>query len=160
MYRTALVWTRNRELAEDLVQETVSKGLRKAKQLRQIEALEAWLFRIMMNNWRDHIRRNPPTEDIDNHEICTQHTPESENSRRETVEMVRHAVSQLPDSFRQTLTLVDLEGFSYIEASRILRIPVGTVMSRLSRARARLRDRFSQELKGAGAPEESIRRIR
>lgn len=158
LFRTAVVWTRNPELAEDLVQETISKGLRKAKQLRQIEALEAWLFRIMMNNWRDHIRRNPVTEDIDNHEVSTHHTPESENSRKETILMVRQAVSQLPESFRQTVTLVDLEGFSYIETSRILCIPVGTVMSRLSRARARLRDQLSRELKETGTLDEPIRR--
>lgn len=156
LYRTALVWTENRELAEDLVQETVSNGLKKAKQLRKIDALEAWLFRILTNNWRDYLRRNLATECIDNHEICTHLTPETESSRREVVEMVRVAVNRLPQGFRQTLTLVDLEGFSYLETSQILGIPVGTVMSRISRARSLLRDQLAHEIKESGTIDEQL----
>ena len=146
LYRTAFVWTKSRELADDLVQETATKALRKAKQLRDIDALDAWLFRIMMNCWRDYLRQNPSTEDIDNHEISTENTPETDNSRSELIRLVRSAVGQLPDAFRQTVTLVDLEGFSYVETAEILNVPVGTVMSRLSRARSRLRDRLANEL--------------
>ena len=159
LYRTALAWTHNRDMAEDLVQETSTKALEKSKQLRDIGALNAWLFRIMINNWRDHLRQNPATEDIDDHEICTYHTPESNNSRLETIHVVRNAVMQLPDAFKQTLMLVDLEGFSYIETARILDIPVGTVMSRLSRARSRLRDQLAQKINPPANSRQPLRRI-
>lgn len=160
LYRTALVWTHNKDMAEDLVQETATKALEKSKQLRDIGALNAWLFRIMINNWRDHLRQNPATEDIDNHEVCTYHTPESNNSRLQTIQVVRSAVMQLPDSFRQTLMLVDLEGFSYIETARILSIPVGTVMSRLSRARSRLREQLAQIMNPPTDSKQPLRRIK
>jgi RNA polymerase sigma-70 factor (ECF subfamily) len=159
LYRTALAWTRNRDMAEDLVQETSTKALEKSKQLRDIGALNAWLFRIMINNWRDCLRQNLATEDIDNHEICTHHTPESNNSRLETINVVRSAVMQLPDAFKQTLMLVDLEGFSYIETASILNIPVGTVMSRLSRARSRLRDQLAQKMNPSANSRQPLRRI-
>lgn len=146
LLRTAIVWTRNKEIAEDLVQEAATKALRKSKQLRDINAIDAWLFRIMMNCWRDYLRQNPTNEDLDDHEISTQQTPESDNSRIELIKLVRQAVAQLPDNFKQTIMLVDLEGFSYIETAKILDVPVGTVMSRLSRARSRLRDQLCNKL--------------
>lgn len=146
LLRTALVWTRSKELADDLVQETATKALRKSRQLRDINAMDAWLFRIMTNCWRDYLRQNPKNDDLDDHEISTPHTPETDNSRMELIKLVRQAVEQLPVSFRQTIMLVDLEGFSYIETAEILGVPVGTVMSRLSRARSRLRDQLSNRL--------------
>lgn len=100
----------------------------------------------MMNCWRDYLRQNPTNEDLDDHEISTQQTPESDNSRIELIKLVRQAVAQLPDNFKQTIMLVDLEGFSYIETAKILDVPVGTVMSRLSRARSRLRDQLCNKL--------------
>ena len=73
--------------------------------------------------------------------------------------MVRNAIMQLPDAFKQTLMLVDLEGFSYIETARILDIPVGTVMSRLSRARSRLRDQLAQIINPPANSRQPLRRI-
>lgn len=160
LYRTALVWTHNRDMAEDLVQETSTKALENSRQLRDIGALNAWLFRIMINNWRDYLRRNPATEDIDDHEACTYHTPETNNTRLETIQSVRSAVMQLPDAFKQTLMLVDLEEFSYIETAKILNIPVGTVMSRLSRARSRLRDQLAKEMSPPVGAQQPLRRIK
>ncbi len=160
LLRTAIVWTRSKELAEDLVQEAATKALRKSRQLRDVKAMEAWLFRIMMNCWRDHLRRNPSHEDIDEHEVSTQHTPESDNSRLELIRMVRQAVVQLPDNFRQTIMLVDIEGFSYIETAKILDVPVGTVMSRLSRARSRLRDQLCNKLNPSVDLGRPLRRVK
>ena len=160
LLRTAIVWTRNKELAEDIVQETATKALRKSRQLRDINAIDAWLFRIMMNCWRDHLRQNPNNEDLDDHEISTQQTPESDNSRLELINLVRRAVAQLPENFRQTIMLVDLEGFSYIETAEILGVPVGTVMSRLSRARSRLRDQLCNKLNPARDLGRPLRRVK
>lgn len=139
LYRTAFAWTHDRALAEDLTHETLVKALQGARHLRDLEALDAWLFRIMTNCRHDHFRKQVSTDDVDNHELIDEQTPETRSSERELVHMVREAVQALPETHRQTLTLVDLEGFSYVETASILGIPVGTVMSRLSRARARLR---------------------
>jgi RNA polymerase sigma-70 factor (ECF subfamily) len=139
LYRTAFAWTHDKALAEDLTHETLVKALQNARHLRDIKALDAWLFRIMTNCRNDHFRKQTSTDDIDNHELIDERTPETQSGERELVRMVREAVRALPETHRQTLTLVDLEGFSYVETASILGVPVGTVMSRLSRARARLR---------------------
>jgi len=146
LYRTALLWTGTRSIAEDLTQEATTKALSKATQLRDINALDAWLFSIMRNCWHDYLRQNLITDDIDNYEIPAETTPETDNNRLEVIKLVLSAITQLPDVFRQTIMLVDLEGFSYIETADILNIPMGTVMSRLSRARSRLRDQLADQI--------------
>lgn len=139
LFRTAYAWTHQRDLADDLAQETIAKALARAKQLRDPDALESWLFKIMGNLWLDHIRRNDIVETSDDIDLETDESAETVNSRLETISQVRTAVKSLPDSYRQTIILVDIEGFSYTETAQILDIPVGTVMSRLSRARKQLK---------------------
>ncbi len=138
LFRTAYAWTHDRDVAEDLVHEAFAKALRNAGQLREPDALEAWLFRIMTNCWHDHLRQNPATDSLDRIELTSETTPEVLHSRLQIIERVRHAVAELPQGFRETVTLVDIEGFSYADTANILDVPVGTVMSRLSRGRARL----------------------
>ncbi|GAB3630150.1 hypothetical protein GCM10027419_50070 [Pandoraea terrae] len=128
-------------MAEDLVQETLSKALRKSSQLRDLKALDGWLFSILTNCWRDHFRKHVDMEDIDEIDelnLASDLTPEDACAQNEVVNRVRAAVAALPPGQRQVLTLVDLEEFSYSEVAEILDIPVGTVMSRLSRARQAL----------------------
>jgi RNA polymerase sigma-70 factor (ECF subfamily) len=79
-------------------------------------------------------------------ELGHDQTPESESGRLEVAVRVRAAIARLPEGQRQVVTLVDLEGFSYIEVAGILGIPIGTVMSRLCRARAALRDQLQEML--------------
>lgn len=138
LFRTAFAWCHNRDLAEDLAQETLAKALTKVGQLRSIDALEGWLFRIMANLWRDHVRRDRPMDTMEDVDVRTEETPEDINSRQQTVARVRSALGKLPDNYRIALTLVDLEGFSYSETAVIMEVPVGTVMSRLSRGRSQL----------------------
>ncbi|MDZ7839925.1 MAG: RNA polymerase sigma factor [Gammaproteobacteria bacterium] len=138
LFRTAFAWCHNRDLAEDLAQETLAKALTKVGQLRSIDALEGWLFRIMANLWRDHVRRDRPMDTMEDVDVRTEETPEDINSQQQTVARVRRALGQLPDNYRVALTLVDLEGFSYSETASIMEVPVGTVMSRLSRGRSQL----------------------
>jgi RNA polymerase sigma-70 factor (ECF subfamily) len=147
LFRTAYAWTHDRALAEDLAQETVVKALRCAHQLREPERLKSWLFGIMANCWRDHLRALRPNVDIDAiDEEClgTDESPEQACARAEIVEQVRAAVARLPVGQRQVLTLVDLEEFSYADVATVLGIPIGTVMSRLCRARLALRELFRQ----------------
>ena len=139
LYRMAYAWCHNRYLAEDLVQQTMLKALEKRNQLRELDRLESWVYRILANTFRDWHRRERPVEPLDNHEPVDEAGPEQAASRTEIVERVRGAVAGLPAAQRQVLTLVDLKGFSYAETAGILEIPIGTVMSRLSRARQQLK---------------------
>ncbi|MHB8347447.1 MAG: RNA polymerase sigma factor [Acidiferrobacterales bacterium] len=167
LYRMAYAWCHNRALADDLVQETLTKALQKSGQLRDPKARDAWLFSILTNCYRDHFRRQRETEDIDEMELPGDSTPETENHQLEIVRKVRATIARLPEGQRQVITLVDLEGFSYVEVATVLEIPVGTVMSRLCRARSAMLRLLAAEfgsrdaLKAAGTRQEgNIRRIK
>ncbi len=142
LYRIAFSWCHEAALADDLVQETMEKALKKAGQLRDKDALNTWLYTIMNNCWRDHLRRRKDTVDIDEVPFESDESPEADNQRHQVVTQVRAAIATLPNGQRQVLTLVDLEGCSYIEVATILDVPVGTVMSRLCRARRALKERL------------------
>jgi RNA polymerase sigma-70 factor (ECF subfamily) len=139
LYRVAYAWTHDAALADDLAQETLMKAMRRSDQLRDASAGRAWLYSILTNCYRDHFRRLRETDDVDDLEIPHDSTPETEIDQSQVVERVRHAIARLPEGQRQVVTLVDLEGFSYVEVSQILDVPIGTVMSRLCRARAALK---------------------
>ena len=140
LYRIAFSWCHNAALADDLVQDTLTKAMQKSTQLRDPKAGNAWLFTILSNCYKDYFRRLRETEDVDNIDLLSEITPEHNISQQETVNTVRGAIAQLSANQRQVVTLVDLEGFSYTEVATILDIPVGTVMSRLCRARKTLRE--------------------
>lgn len=141
MYRVAYSWSRNAALADDLVQETLVKALQKAGQIRDPERTNAWLFAVLANCWRDHFRRTREMVDIDELDLerVDDFTPEEGHAQSQLVRRVRSAIALLPLAQRQVLTLVDLEEFSYAEVAAVLEIPVGTVMSRLCRARRTLK---------------------
>lgn len=148
LYRVAYSWCHDRALAEDLVQETLLKALSRHAQLRDTGRLKGWLFAILNNGFRDHLRRQRVHDDID--ELAdempgTAPTPEDERATAEIVARVRAAIARLPLGQRQVVTLVDLEELSYAEVALALGIPIGTVMSRLCRARATLRDTLTDE---------------
>jgi len=143
LFRAARAWSHDRALADDLAQETLARALAHAGQLRDPERLRSWLFGILANCWRDHLRALRPGVDFETVEdecFCADPTPDEAYGRREIVVQVRAAVARLSVGQRQVLTLVDLEEFSYGEVASILGIPIGTVMSRLCRARLALRD--------------------
>ena len=140
LYRLAYSWCHDAALADDLAQETLEKALKKSGQLRDPAALETWLFSILTNCWRDHFRRSRDMLDIDDLPLEHEGTPEQDQQQHQVVSEVRSAIAALPLGQRQVVTLVDLEGCSYIEVSNILGVPVGTVMSRLCRARRALKD--------------------
>lgn len=163
LYRVAFSWCHNAALAEDLVQETLSKALKNADQLRDPELLSSWLFRILNNCWHDHFRQHREMEDIDAIEdfLCVNgSTPEDLHAQNQIVGRVRHAISKLPLGQRQVLTLVDLEEFSYTEVADILGLPAGTVMSRLCRARRALRDLLQELAPAQSAQVAPFRRVK
>jgi RNA polymerase sigma-70 factor (ECF subfamily) len=140
LYRTAYAWGHDAELASDLAQETMAKALKRINQLRDPNKLNSWLFGILINCWRDHFRQRRDVVDIADIDLKHEDTPEKLKHKQDIVDNVRSSVARLPEGQRQVVTLVNLEGFSYAEVAEILEIPVGTVMSRLSRARSTLAD--------------------
>ncbi len=131
----------NREAADDLVQDTLERAWVRLSQWRVGSDMRAWLFSIMHNLRVDQLRRpTVPTVsthcmDEDELELPTRPAQTDELEVRD----LESALSQLPDEQREVLLLVALEEMSYAEIATTLGIPVGTVMSRLSRGRERLR---------------------
>ncbi|WP_372523001.1 RNA polymerase sigma factor [Sulfuricaulis sp.] len=160
LYRIAYAWTHNAALADDLVQETLAKALQKSGQLRDPNAGEAWLYSILVNCYRDHFRRRRVTEEIDENTITHESTPEKESSEQQVVLRVREAIARLSEGQRQVVTLVDIQGLSYLEVAQILNVPIGTVMSRLCRARHTLKDLLGDFAPRTAAEESKIRRIK
>jgi len=160
LYRIAYAWTHNAALADDLVQETLAKALRKASQLRDPGAGDAWLYSILSNCYHDHFRRQRATEEVDENTIIHDSTPEKESSEQEIVLKVRAAIAKLAEGQRQVVTLVDIQGLSYMEVAQILDVPIGTVMSRLCRARYALKDLLVELAPKIAAQEIKLRRIK
>lgn len=160
LYRIAYAWTHNTALADDLVQETLAKALRKSGQLRDPKAGDAWLYSILANCYRDHFRRQRASEEIDENTIIDESTPEKESGEQEIVLKVRAAIARLPEGQRQVVTLVDIQGLSYMEVANTLNVPIGTIMSRLCRARGALKELLEELAPRIAAEELKIRRIK
>jgi len=138
LYRVALAWCGDQMLAEDLVQETIATSIAKSDQLRNEDQLFAWLYTILNNNWYRHLKKKKAHDDLDEQIASEESGPCSVCQELLIVEQVRQVIATLPAVERQAISLVDLEDFSYCEVAKVLDIPIGTVMSRLHRARKNL----------------------
>lgn len=148
LYRMAHAWCHDSHLAEDLAQEALARAVSRAGQLRDEAAFEGWLFSILNNCWRDYLRRCKhcvDVDDLDEAVLSHEATPERLYASQQTGRRVRAAIALLPLGQRQVLTLVDIEECSYADVAAVLGIPVGTVMSRLARARQALRQALAEE---------------
>ena len=136
--RYARALTGDRAAADDLVQDTLERALSRFHLWRQGSDLRAWLFTIMHNLYVNQIRSRirHPHEPLD--EQASDELRASEPDWGELRD-IEEALARLPGEQRSVLLLVGLEQFTYDEAARVLDIPIGTVMSRLSRGRERLR---------------------
>ena len=158
LYRTALRLTRVPADAEDLVQETYLKAFRAAGRFEPGTNLRAWLFTILHNGARNRSRDRARDRVIIDSEAVDRatdtpagltlgvqpgETPETLLLRETLTPDLQAAIDALPDAFRQAVWLRDVEEFSYAEIAGMLDIPIGTVMSRISRARRMLFDRLS-----------------
>ena len=136
--RYAFALLRDRDRADDLVQDTLERALSRWLLRRADGDVRAWLFTILRNlhvsRWRRD-RRHGATVDLD--EASSSVAPRQETALE--VHDVLSAIDQLPEEQKSLLLLVGVEDFSYDEAARILGMPIGTVMSRLSRAREKMR---------------------
>jgi RNA polymerase sigma-70 factor (ECF subfamily) len=157
LYGYALVLTRNHAEAEDLVQETYVRAIPAIRKLREGSNTKAWLFTILRNIWLNQLRkfRNcPQMVEIEAGDGIANSIAEQSNDahdlyvRKLEAEQVRAAIQELPADFREVILLREYEDLSYQEIASILGCPVGTVMSRLGRARAKLRVLFSAKFKG------------
>lgn len=132
---------RSRDAADDLVQATCEKALRNSDGWTPGTRLDAWMFRIMRNHWIDTVRRNRPEVAVED-EAVAHELPVEDGVRRVEARLalaaVRTLVDALPDEQRTVLMLVCVEELSYRETAEMLELPIGTVMSRLSRARTAL----------------------
>ena len=147
--RFALALAGQRDLAEDLLQSAVERALRNLNTFQTGRRLDSWMFKIMQNQWIDMRRanRNALTDGMVGID------PPGEDGRRvvearDDVRAARAAFESLAEEQRAVLTLVVIEGLSYTEAADALGVPLGTIMSRLSRARAAM----SSQMQRAASP--------
>lgn len=136
--RYALVLTRDRQNAEDLVQESLMRAIAAAGSWRRDSNLRAWLFRIMHNLHISDMRRLRVRASHD-HDRSGEAAEDPPQLLRLEVRNVLAALAELPEAQRQAITLIAIEDLKYEEAAKILGIPVGTLMSRLARGREALR---------------------
>lgn len=159
LYRTARRLTRVPADAEDLVQETYLKAFRAADRFEPGTNLRAWLFTILHNTGRNRVRdRSRDAVTVDSQlvdraaDLPPSHawgggaaidTPETLMLRDTLGPELQRAVDELPEAFRETVWLRDVEEFSYAEIAEMLSVPIGTVMSRISRGRNQLFQRLA-----------------
>ncbi len=142
LYRIAYTWCHDPALADDLVQETIYKALKSASRLRDVNTMDSWLYRILYNCWQDYLRvKGRNVEFTETHD--EDQAAHSENYQQsQIVKRVRASVEQLPLPLREVVTLADFAGFSYAQIAEITEVPIGTVMSRLFRARKNLKQQL------------------
>jgi RNA polymerase sigma-70 factor (ECF subfamily) len=174
LFRVALRFTRNREDAEDLVQETMLKAYRAFDRFEEGTSLRAWMLRILTNSYYNRYRRRVhersaaelPADDpyhdglVSDASLVFLRDPESAMQRPILSEEIGRAIDRLPDGFRSVFVLTEIEGLSYREAAESLAVPIGTVMSRLHRARKLLQqdllqgEMWEQDAGDAGSTDE------
>jgi len=146
LYRAALRLTRSAVEADDLVQDTFVKAFRGRARFELGTNLRAWLFTILMNTWRNR-RRDAGRDPVDVDSARVEHTAEAADGTASPEELLlrsaldvdlKAALDRMPPTFREAVWLRDVEEFSYAEIARILDVPIGTVMSRISRGRRQL----------------------
>lgn len=173
LYGTALRMTRNRDDAEDLVAEALTKAWARFDTLQDRRSFEKWVFRILVNTYISGLRRQkarPEEQGVEDDDALDRFSlfeqvhqpfllwwgnPEQQLLDKLLREDIERALDALPDGFRMVVIMVEVWGLSYAEAAETLNVPVGTVRSRLNRGRALLQRalwRQASQLGIAAAP--------
>ncbi len=146
LYRIAYTWCHDPALADDLAQDAIFKAIKNASKLRDKGTIDTWMYRILFNCWQDYLRvkgRNVEFTEVHDVDMQKENTGLSDNYQQsQIVRRVRASIEKLPMPLREVVTLADFAGFSYAEISKITDVPIGTVMSRLFRARKNLKQQL------------------
>jgi len=155
LYNFACWLAHNREEAEDLVQETYGKALKGFPSFQPGTNFRAWMFRILRNTFltsrtglKSTVTVSLDSEEGEAVQPSTLETPESLLIERSDQLMVQKAIEELPVNFREVILLCDVEEMSYQEIAETISVPIGTVMSRLARARNALRVELGKRMQG------------
>jgi RNA polymerase sigma-70 factor (ECF subfamily) len=171
LYGTALRLTRDADVAQDLVQDTFLKALRAEGRFTPGTNLKAWLYTILHNTWRNRRRDHARSRVEFDSEAVEQlgegagvipvtESPEQALLSGVMDEDLRAALDALPEAFREAVWLRDVEELSYQEIAEALEVPIGTVMSRISRGRRQLLARLSPAPEGAAGSEAQRRPLK
>lgn len=163
MYRTALRMLRDRDEAEDAVQEALHKAWRKVQLHEAGERMKPWLFRIVVNTCLDYLRTRsrrptvPYDQEVHQRDDVSldRMAPDDHLSNKQLGHLIDAEIASLSEEHRSVVQLVIVEQFSYDDAATALGVPVGTVRSRLSRARAHLDSALRPVLEGMHSPDGS-----
>ncbi len=158
LYATALRLTRSPSDAEDLVQDTYLKAFRAAKQFQPGTNLKAWLFTILQNTFRN-LRRDRGREPVDIDSETVERAPVRTDAPDPEQRLIaatldidlREALDSLPPAFREAVWLRDVEDLAYADMAQVLDVPIGTVMSRISRGRRLLQERLLERRRAAAS---------
>lgn len=163
MYNFAFRLTTDEDDANDLVQDTYLKAFRFISSFEQGTNAKAWLFRILKNSFiNDYRKKSKEPSKVDYQEVETTYNSEDTADANHTVDLradavqdligdeVANALNALPVDFRTVIILCDIEGFTYEEMAKILDIPIGTVRSRLHRARNLLKEKLKSYASSMG----------
>ncbi|MGH9202098.1 MAG: sigma-70 family RNA polymerase sigma factor, partial [Vicinamibacterales bacterium] len=158
LYRSAMRLTRNTDEAQDLVQDTYLKAIRARDRFTRGTNLKAWLYTILNNTWRNR-RRDHGRARVDyDSETVEQAAAGADGLSAPSVESpetlllrdtldadLKRALEELPEAFREAVWLRDVEELTYQEIAGVLDVPIGTVMSRISRGRKQLYDALTMQ---------------
>lgn len=155
LYRFALSMSKNREVAADLVQQTYCIWAEKGAQLKDRAKAKSWLFTTLYREHLSFIRKSKRQSDEDFDQVAARVEAETQDSERQmdgqrVIELLGH----LDENYRAPLTLFYLQQHSYKDIAEILDVPIGTVMSRISRGKQQLRDQMQTE--PASAPKNLV----
>lgn len=142
-FARTIVW--NREDADDLVQAAVERALGRSEQWQDGTRLDSWMFRIMKNAWVDEVRSRIRRDRVMAPEEAGEHVGDESAEAQQQRMAIEKAMSMLSDDHRTVIGLVLVEGLPYKEAAEVLDIPMGTLTSRLVRAREALQGFLSDQ---------------